>query len=157
MQKRIKTGLIIVASLLLTVGGAVSADYVGLFGSSSNIIVDFFEVRFRTVDADNGKLIINARAKCTQKWNDNACTNRDSQMTGIIAINIPVHYQLESTRLFEKNRTMIKSRDPDFHVFFVHNDYYTTNHTFQLEDILNNPGEEIVIKMSARIWENNES
>jgi len=157
MHVGVKTGLFAAMGLLSVSGIAVFADYFGLFGIHNDTAVDFSEVRFRTIDADNGRLILNVRAKCTQKGNDNACTNRDSHMAGIIAIQIPLHYQLESTRLFEKSRSLIKAKDPYLHVFFIHPDYYTLNQMFQIEDLINQQGNEVVINMKPRNWDDPES
>ncbi len=145
-----KTALISGLLGLTLLGAVVVADFFGLVGVKQDIEVMLFEVRFKIVDADTGGLIVNARAKCTRRGSDNACTNRDSRAAGVIAINIPARYAVEKTRLFEKNRALIPPSDPNIHVFFIHNDYYHSNRTFKLADIFNAAGREIVIKMAPK-------
>jgi len=142
-----KTALILGLAVL---GAVVVADFFGLLGVKQDVEVVFSEVRFKIIDTETGGLIVNARAKCTRRGSDNACTNRDSRTAGVIAINIPTNYAVEKTRLFEKNKALITPSDPNIHVFFIHNDYYHTNRTFNLADLVNDPGREIIIKMAPK-------
>ncbi|MCZ6803816.1 MAG: hypothetical protein O7D86_07765 [Proteobacteria bacterium] len=89
-NKYIKVIIYSISAITLICGLFVVADYFSLFGTKTDVKLDFVEARFRTLDADTGGVVLDIGVRCFQKNNKNACTRRDSHRVGIVSVHIPV-------------------------------------------------------------------
>ncbi len=142
-----------ILSVALICGLFIAADYYSLFGTRTNVKLDFVEARFRTLDADTGKLVLNVGVRCFQKNNMNACTRRDSHRAGIVSVHIPVRRIIKKSVLFEKSEELIKASDPEIHIMLFHQNYHNPTETLLLADIYSNKVNEITVNMKPRIWD----
>ena len=147
MRKAVIAFTVIVA----VAAGLVIADYFALFGTSTRVRQDFIELRFRMVDEETGAPVIDAHAKCFQKYNQNACTQGNSGRLGIVSIHVPVRKTITRTYLFEKNSRLQKTRDPKLQVLFFHPDYASPVETIMIPDLPELSGSIITVPMPETI------
>jgi len=151
-NKKFKIILFSILSAVLFVGLFVAADYYSLFGTKTNLKLDFVEVRIRTLDADTGGLVLDAGVRCFQKNNMNACTRRDSHRAGIVSAHIPVRREIVSTYLFRKSEEIIKTVVPEIHIMLIHQKYNNQTMTILLEDVYANKVKEYSVQMPPGKW-----
>jgi hypothetical protein len=151
-NKKIKIFATSMASVIIISGLFVTADYFALFGTKTNLKLDFVEVRFRTLNKDTGALVFDVGVRCFQKNNMNACTRRESHQAGVVAAHIPVRRVIKSTLLFKKSEEIIKVADPKMHVMLVHQNYNNPTKTILLEDIYTKKQTEYTVEMPPRKW-----
>ena len=155
-KKSVRLAIYIVSLLILVSGIFVTADYFSLFGTKLDVRLDFSEVRFRTLDADTGGVIMRVRVRCTQKHIENACTRRESHQVGVVSVHIPIQRVIKKTILFKKEEEIIKTLDPKIHIMLIPQNYPNQIQTLLMEDLYTNRVTEYVIKMSPRKWEEQE-
>lgn len=68
----------------------VTGDYFGLFGLKKYLVLAFAEASFKTIDQETGAPVLDVKIRCFQKGHDNACTQKESHITGIVIARIPV-------------------------------------------------------------------
>ena len=102
--------LLVVLSLA---GIFVAGDYFGLFGLKKYLVLDFIETSFKPVDKDTGAPILDVKLRCFQKGNGNACTQKESRLTGIVMARIPIQKLVWKSLLFKN-----KEEQP-FHLLHV--------------------------------------
>jgi hypothetical protein len=146
-KKALRPVVFIVSSLLVICGLFVTADYFAVFGTTVETKLDFAEVRFRTVDKESGNLIMNVGVRCFQKRNKNACTRRDSDQVGVVAVHIPVQRGIKKTVLFTKINEIYKSVDPKIHIMLIHQNYKNQMKTLLMEDVYSNKVSEQTVEM----------
>ena len=152
----VKRIIVVVSSLTIFVAGIIVADYFALFGTQTEIKLDFVEARFRTLDAETNAIIMDVGVRCFQKNNNNVCTRKESGSTGIVSVNMPVKRVIKKTLLFIISDEYIKAPDPNLHIMFIHNDYYKSTESVLLEDIYSDSGKEYTTHMKAHRWETDE-
>ena len=130
----------------------VLADYFALFGTKTNIKLDFAEGTFRTVNEDTGELVIRAFVSCIQKFNEKACTQRESNKNGIVSVHIPIKRIVEESFFFNQSEQIEKTIDSNFHIKFIHPNYRIPFQTFQMEDFYAGKFKEYIIKMTPVDW-----
>lgn len=155
-KKVVKLAVYIALSLILVSGLFVTADYFALFAEKQDVRIDFSEVRFRTVNADTGGLIMNVGVRCYQKNNMNACTRKDSHRVGIVSVHIPVRRVIKKTILFQKDAGIARTVDPEINIMLLHQNYDNPTKTLLMEDIYANKLTEYVIEMPPVAWEEEE-
>jgi hypothetical protein len=155
-KEMVRLVIYIVSFLILISGLFVTADYFSLFGTKLDVRLDFSEVRFRTLDADTGGVVMRVGARCTQKHIGNACTRRESHQVGVVSVHIPVQRVIKRTILFKKEEEIVKTLDPKIHIMLIHQNYSNPIKTLLMEDIYSNRVTEYVIKMSPIKWEEQE-
>ncbi len=155
-KKAIRLAVYIISPLILVSGLFVTADYFSLFGTKLDVRLDFSEVRFRTLDADTGGVILRVRVRCTQKHIENACTRRESHQVGVVSVHIPVQRVIKKTILFKKEEEIVKTLDPKIHIMLIPQNYPNQIQTLLMEDLYANRVTEYVIKMSQKKLEEQE-
>ncbi len=155
-KKTLKTIVYIVSFIIIISGLFVAADYFEMFGTTIEKRLSFAEVRFRTVDADTGGIVMNAGARCFQKNNMNACTLKDSHKVGIVSVNIPVQRAVKKTILFNKAEEIYKSIDPKINIMIIHGDYHSLTTALLMEDLYSIKVSERTVEMMPREWSNQE-
>jgi hypothetical protein len=155
-NKIIKRVAYVVSFLIVVSGLFVTADYFSLFGTKLDVRLDFSEIRFRTLDADTGGIIMHVGVRCTQKHIENACTRRESHQVGVISVHIPVQRVIKKTILFDKAEEIVKTLDPKIHVMLIHQNYSNPIKTLLMEDLYSNRVTEYVIEMTPIKWEEKE-
>lgn len=151
-KKMIKIWVYCVSSVTLIASLFVIADYFSLFGTKLDVNLDFSEVRFRTLDADTGGLIMNVGVRCIQKQINNACTRKESHQVGVISVNIPVQRVIKKTILFKKAEEIVKTLDPKIHIMLIHQNYHNPRKTLLMEDLYSNKVTEYEINMTPKAW-----
>ncbi len=151
-KKTIKLAVSVVSSILLILGAFVVADYFELFGTKVETKLEFSEVRFRTLDAETGGLIMGVGVRCFQKNNKNACTRRDSHQVGVVTVHIPVQRAIKKTILFKKEEGIFKATDPKIHIMFIHQDHHKSTETIIMENVYSNNLIEQTVKMQPIAW-----
>ncbi len=152
-KKAVRLSIYIVSFLMFVSGSFVVADYFSLFGTKLDVRLDFSEVRFRTLDADTGGIVMHVGVRCTQKHIENACTRRESHQVGVVSVHIPVQRVIKKTILFKKEEEIVKTLDPKIHIMLIHQNYRNQIQTLLMEDLYSNKVTEYVIKMSPIKWE----
>jgi len=141
--------LVYIVSLLMLISGLfIAADYFSLFGTKLDVRLDFSEVRFRTLDADTGGVVMNVGVRCTQKGIENACTRRESHQVGVVSVHIPVQRVIKKTFFFKKEEEIVKTLDPNIHIILIHHNHSILIKTLLMEDLYSNGVTEYVVKMS---------
>jgi len=143
-----------ISAITLICGLFVVADYFSLFGTKTDVKLDFVEARFRTLDADTGGLVLDVGVRCFKKNNKNACTRRDSHRLGIVSVHIPVRRVIKKSLLFEKSNELIKAKDPKIQIMFLHQNYHNPIETLLLDDVYSGKVNEYTVHMKPRKWEN---
>ena len=151
-KKSIRRVIYIVSSLIFLSGLFVTADYFSLFGSKVDVKLDFVEVRFRTVNADTGGLIMHVGVRCFQKNNNNACTRRESHRVGVVSVHMPLRRVIQKTLLFEKPGEIIKTTDPKINFMLLHQNYHNPIKTLLMDELYSNKVSHYVIEMKPKDW-----
>lgn len=157
MNKKVKTSITVIIFLFVTIILFVSADYFELFGSTIEKRLSFAEVRFRTLDKETGKIIMNAGVRCFQRTNMNSCTLKDSHQVGIVSVNVPIQKAVKKTLLFKKAEEIYKSIDPDINIMIIHSDYHNPIVKMKMEELYSNSVIEKTIEMSPKDWGDSEA
>ncbi len=152
MNKTVKKIIAVVVFLLVASALFVVADYYELFGATVEKRLSFSEVRFRTIDADNGRVIMNAGVHCFQKGIMNACTLKDSHQLGIVSVNVPIQRAVKKTILFKKAEEIYKTIDPDINIMIIHSDYHNPIVKLKMEELYSNRIIEKTVEMSPKDW-----
>ncbi len=148
-KKPVRLAIYIISSLIIVSGLFVTADSYSLFGTKLDVRLEFSEVRFRTLDADTGGVIMRVRVRCTQKHIENACTRRESHQVGVVSVHIPIQRVIKKTILFKKEEEIVKTLDPKIHIMLIPQNYPNQIQTLLMEDLYANRVTEYVIKMSS--------
>ncbi|NKB37066.1 MAG: hypothetical protein GKR93_07810 [Gammaproteobacteria bacterium] len=135
----IKKVIIIGLAMLVSAGIFVTADYAGLFGIKKTPEYDLREIKIRIADIKDNSPIVHTRAKCFQKMNDNACTQKVSGKVGIVSIMVPVIKYVSRSLLFDKGEQYLPTRDPELQVMLIHTDYMTHTITLNIAEHLSKP------------------
>lgn len=155
-KKTVKIIVFIISFITIASGLFVTADYFELFGTTVEKRLSFAEVRFRTIDADTGGIIMNTNVRCFQKNNMNACTLKDSHQVGVASVNIPVQRAVKKTLLFKKAEEIYKSIDPEINIMLIHGDYLSLTKVLLMEDLYSNKVTEQIVEMQPRDWSDSE-
>lgn len=150
MQKKqiiIISSIIFLVLLLFVIG-----DYFALFGTHVVNRYEFMEMNFKPVDGETGSPVLDVHVRCFQKNNHNACTERESHMTGILLINIPVIKQITKSILFQQDIKIQNAMDPKLHIMFIHPDYANPVETYLVPEIPSYANELIVVQMPKSIF-----
>lgn len=139
-----------VLSVLLLV--FVIGDYFALFGTHMVTRYDFLEMNFKPVDGEKGSPVLDVHVKCFQKNNHNACTERESHLTGILLVNIPVLKQVKRSILFQQDVQIQGTLDPKLHIMFIHPDYANPVETYLVSEIPSYKNELVVVRMPRSIF-----
>jgi hypothetical protein len=126
----------------------VTLDYFEVFGTTIEKRLSFTEVRFRTINAETGGVILNAGVRCFQKTNNNSCTLKDSHQVSVVSVNVPIQKAVKKTLLFKKAEEIYKSIDPEINIMIIHNDYYKQTVKMEMEELYANSVIEKTIEMS---------
>jgi len=151
--KSIKVVIYSISSVTLICGLFIVADYFTLFGTKIDVKLEFIEVRFRTLDADTGGLVLDVGVRCFKKNNKNACTRRDSHRLGIVSVHIPVRRVIKKSLLFEKSNELIKAKDPEIKIMLLHQNYNNQIKTMLLDEMYSNKVNEYIVKMKPLHWQ----
>lgn len=151
-KKIIKKVFYIISGLIIFIGLFVVADYFTLFGTNTNVKLDFVEARLRAIDAETDSLVMNVGVRCFQKNNSNACTRRESHQVGVVSVHIPVRRVIEKSLFFKRSEEIIKAADPKIHIMLLHKDYYNPTKTLLLDDVYENKINEYEVEMPPRDW-----
>lgn len=131
----------------------VIADYFSLFGIKEKEKFDLVELNFVTIDEETGAPVNDVKARCFQKNNNNACTQREGVGINSVSINIPVQKIYTHSILFEKNARIKKTADPKVHIMFIHKDYANPVETVFVDELPALKERKITIKMPKSIAE----
>ena len=119
MNKPLKVSLIFLITVLSLSGLFVTGDYFGLYGLKKYLVVDFIESSFKLVDKTTGAPDIDVKLRCFQKGNGNACTQKESRITGLVIARIPVQKLVWKSLLFNNKKELIPTNDPQIHIMFI--------------------------------------
>lgn len=150
MYKLLKYAIYLVIVILLF----VLADYFALFGTKSKKVLDFSIIHFKTVDEQTGAPIFSAHIKCYRHRNQDICQERQGKKKDIVSAYFPLHKVQENTFLFTKDEKIPTAAEPMFKIMFIHNDYQKVSKDFDMNEIYNNSGAEIEVKMKSQNFEN---
>ncbi len=153
MTKPVKIITTILILLPVLAGCFVAGDYYGLFGLKKYLVLDFIDTSFKPVDLETGAPVLDVRIKCFQKGNVNACTQKDSRETGIIAARIPVQKLVWESLLFKNKEELVASRDPQLHIMFIHYNYNNPVESFEVESLYNKPVSKYLVKLARKFKE----
>ena len=140
----------IFSGILLVIGLVIVADYFALLGTKNKKVLDFSELRIKTVDANTKRPIFNTRAVCYRHRDHDICTIKDSGELDIVSAQFPVHKVLTNTWLFQKSEEYIMPSDPNIKIMLIHNDYQKTSDDYDMHDIHTNSGQEIIVEMQPQ-------
>ncbi len=147
----IKKLLIPVGIIFILIVTFVVADYFALFGVNTTKSLEFADLRFRTVNAENGDLIMNVIVRCFQHRNSNICTNKEARKAGETLISFPYQRVKQSSLLFEQDsRNVSNLQDPTINLMFIHNNYHSLRDAISINDILSGALSSMEIKMQPR-------
>lgn len=144
-----KVGLI-GAFLIITATIFAVADYFGLFGVRENPEYVLQEIKFRLSDKLDNSPIMGAKARCFQKGNRNACTQRDSGKLGVVSVLIPATRISTKTLLFERGREYLRSKDPNIQIMLIHADFVSQVESIDINNHFNNPDKIYRVTMQPR-------
>ena len=130
----------------------VLADYFALFGTKTNIKLDFAEGTFRTVDAETGDLVLQVIVRCIQKHNNKACTQRETNKANIVSVHLPMKRIVTESLLFKQSEKTEKPADPNIQIKFIHPNYGLPFVKFKVDDFYAGKLNEYVIKMNRIDW-----
>ena len=119
VTKPLKISLISLITALSFSGLFVTGDYFGLFGLKKYLVLAFAEASFKTIDQETGAPIIDVKIRCFQKGHDNACTQKESHITGIVIARIPVQKLVWESLLFKNKEKLIPTNDPELHIMSI--------------------------------------
>ncbi len=128
----------------------VTADYFALFGTRENPEYVLREIRLRLSDKLDNSLIAGAKARCFQKENKNACTQRDSGKPGIVSVKVPATRIRTKSLLFEHGHRYLTSTDPYLQVMLIHVDYTTQVTSIDINKHFANPAKVYQVTMQSR-------
>jgi len=146
VTKTLKISLISLITAPSFSGLFVTGDYFGIFGLKKYLVLGFIESSFKPVDEATGAPVLDVKIRCFQKGNDNACTQKESRITGLVIARIPVQKLVWKSLLFNNKEELIPTNDPQIHIKFISN-YINLVETFIVEDLYNNPVRKYPVKM----------
>lgn len=150
MQKRQVIIVSSITSLILLF--FVIGDYFALFGTHVVDRYEFMEMNFKPVDGETGSPVLDVHVRCFQKNNHNACTERESHMTGILLVNIPIIKHVTKSILFQQGVKFQDTLDPKLHIMFIHPDYANPVETYLVPEIPSYANELIVVSMPKSVF-----
>lgn len=139
--------ILIIGSLVIFIIFFVIGDYFSLFGIKEVEKYDLEELNFLTIDEETGAPVNDVKARCFQKKNNNACTQREASGINTVSINIPVQKIQTRTLLFEKDVRIKQTADPKVHIMFIHKDYANPVETVFVDELPDIKERKITIKM----------
>ncbi|MFT5350114.1 MAG: hypothetical protein ACI909_003120 [Planctomycetota bacterium] len=128
----------------------IVADYFAVFGTTEKSDYVLHEVVIRPVDNQDNSPIVGTRVKCFQRGNINACTQRESGKLGIVSALIPGSRISTHSLLFEQQYRYTSSRDPKINIMLINFDYMNEVISIEVNELFENPGKIIKVKMEAR-------
>ncbi len=147
MNKKIGlTGtFLIITATIFAVG-----DYFGIFGVRENPEYALQEIKLRLSDKLDNSPIMGAKARCFQKGNGNACTQRDSGKLGVVSVLVPATRISTKTLLFERGHEYLRSKDPNIQIMLIHADFVNQVESIDINSHFNNPEKIYRVKMQPR-------
>ena len=142
---------IVIAIILVIFSTIIIGDYYALFGVRQVNKADFIEMNFKTIDEESGRRIAEVKARCFQKGNKNACTQRDSGKRGIVSVNIPVQKIITKSFLFDHDVKLSDDTESKIHIMFFVQDYANTVETIYMDELLDLATSELSVQMPKSI------
>ena len=137
----------VVITVIILLSILVAADYQGWLGVRNYTEQDYFGVRFKAVDDQNGELITDFFINCTRKGSRNACSIEQGRNKKSREAKFGIIKQIKKTWLFPKGESIVGEDEVDVYLMFIHPDYMRRTYTYSMKQLLSMQDNTVTVKL----------